>query len=138
MGKILKNDHENHTLQRDTFLKTVFKVSVRLRSYIFYIIREISFNAIAYSTYLSVLWVEVPWISMSFLLCQYGKFPEIQKKKCIPEENYQWNESCKYEMCKTKTLQRWNVILTNENDAILWVDAIATVPEIQKHIKVGL
>ena len=47
-----------------------------------------------------------------------------------------WN--CKYETCKTKNLQRWNVILTNENDAILWVTAITTVHEIKKHITVGL
>ena len=138
MGKIKRNDHENHTLQRDTFLETVFKVSARVCSYIFYIIWEISFNAIAYSIYLSFLWVEVPWIFMSFSFCQNGKFREIQKKKYIPEENYQWNESCKYEACKTKNLQRWNDILTNENDAILWVTAITTVPEIKKHIKVGL
>ena len=138
MGKIKRNDHENHTLQRDTFLETVFKVSARVCSYIFYIIWEISFNAIAYSIYLSFLWVEVPWIFMRFSFCQYAKFPEIQKKKYIPEDNYQWNESCKYEACKTKYLQRWNVILTNENDAILWVTAITMVSEIKKHITVGL
>ena len=103
MGKIKRNDHENHTLQRDTFLETVFKVSARVCSYIFYIIWEISFNAIAYSIYLSFLWVEVPWIFMSFLFCQYGKFLEIQKRKYIPEENYQWNETVNMKRAKPKT-----------------------------------
>ena len=63
---------------------------------------------------------------MSFL-CQYRKFPEIQKKKYILEEKYQWNESFKHKTYKTKNLQRWNVILTNENDAILRVAAFTAV-----------
>ena len=65
MGKINRNDHENHTLHGDTFLKTVFKLPARLRSCIFYIIWEISFNAIAYSIYLIILWKfsEFSWVS---------------------------------------------------------------------------
>ena len=65
MGKINRNDHENHTLQGDTFLKTVFKLPARLRSCIFYIIWDISFNAIAYSIYLIIVWKfsEFSWVS---------------------------------------------------------------------------
>ena len=34
-GKIKENVHEKHTLQRDVFLKTVYRVSVRVHCYIF-------------------------------------------------------------------------------------------------------
>ena len=34
-GKIEENIDEKHTLQRDAFLKTVYRVSVRLHCYIF-------------------------------------------------------------------------------------------------------
>ena len=73
-----------------------------------------------------------------FLILPIRKISRNTKK-----EIHSWGElpmkwNCKYETCKTKNLQRWNVILTNENDAILWVTAITTVPEIKKHIKVGL
>ena len=75
---------------------------------------------------------------MNFLLCQYRKFPEIKKQKYGPDEKYQWNESFKYETCKTKNLQRRSVILTIENDAIFWVIAITIASETKKHITGGL
>ena len=55
-----------------------------------------------------------------------------KKQKYSSDEKYQWNESFKYETCKTKNLQRWNVILANENDAIYWVAAITIASEIKK------
>ena len=47
-GKINENVHEKHTLQRDVFLKTVYRVSVRVNCYIFS--WDTSFNAIALIT----------------------------------------------------------------------------------------
>ena len=138
LGKIKRNDHENHTLQRDTFLKTVFKVSARVRS-LFSILLErdiIQCNCLFHLFKCSLGGSSLNF--HEFLILPIRKISRNTKK-----EIHSWGElpmkwNCKYETCKTKNLQRWNVILTNENDAILWVTAITTVPEIKKHIKVGL
>ena len=66
------------------------------------------------------------------------KISRNKKQKYNTDEKYQWNESFKYETCKTKNLQRGNVILTNANGAIFWVAAITIASETKKHITVGL
>ena len=77
-------------------------------------------------------------------ICYYANTENFQKcKKKKKREidsrwKYQWKESFKYETYKTKNLQRWNVILSCENDAILWVTTILMVSQIKKHIAVGL
>ena len=73
----------------------------------------------------------------NFQKCK-AKKKKKKKNKYIPDEKYQWKENFKYETYKTKNLQRWNVILTYENDAILWVTTILMVSQIKKHITVGL
>ena len=45
-GKIKQNFHEKHTLQRDAFLKIVYRMSVWVHCYIFF--WEISFNGVAF------------------------------------------------------------------------------------------
>ena len=72
-----------------------------------------------------------------FLIMPIRKTFRNKKQKYIPDDKYQWNESFKYETRKTKYLPWWNIILTNQSDAIFWVAAIAMVSKIRKHITVG-
>ena len=67
-GKIKENVHEKNKLQRDVFLKTVYRVSVRVHGYIFS--WETSFSAIAlitWAVYLSMICMKVPWIFLRFV-----------------------------------------------------------------------